>query len=69
MINRIDVMLEQITDDEIFYFLNNIASRLTVPIAGNVVNMNDVITVTRNGDLFQINTESFCDQLAEEEAA
>ena len=66
MINRIDVMLEQITDDEILYFLNNIASRLTVPIAGNVVNMNDVITVTRNGELFQINTESFCDQLAEE---
>ena len=68
MINRIDVMLEQITDDEILYFLNNIASRLTVPIAGNVVNMNDVITVTRNGDLFKINTEYFCDQLDEEEA-
>ena len=72
MINRVDLVLEEITDDEILYFLNHIASRLMVPhwnAHRGLTESNEVITVTQNGKLFQINTESFCDYISQDEAA
>lgn len=72
MINRVDLVLEEITDDEILYFLNHIASRLMVPhwnAHRGLTEQDEVITVTQNGNLFQINTESFCDHISQDEAA
>jgi hypothetical protein len=57
---RIDKALKSITDEEILYFLDNIASRLMVPIRterGTVCE--EVETICMNGRLFQLNTESF----------
>jgi len=72
MINRVDLVLEEITDDEILYFLNHIASRLMVPhwnTHRGLTECDEVITVTQNGKLFQINTKSFCDHISQDEAA
>lgn len=72
MINRVDLVLEEITDDEILYFLNHVASRLMVPHWNphrGLTECNEVITVTQNSNLFQINTESFCDHLSQDKAA
>lgn len=69
---NVDVLLEVINDDEILYFLNNIASRLMVPhwnAHRGLTEQDEVITVTQNGKLFQINTESFCDHISQDEAA
>lgn len=69
---NVDVLLEVINDDEILYFLNHIASRLVVPhwnAHRGLTESNEVITVTQNGNLFQINTESFCDHISQDEAA
>lgn len=57
---RIDKVLKSITDEEILYFLDNIVSRLMVPIRterGTVCE--EVETICMNGRLFQLNTESF----------
>ena len=57
---RIDKVLKSITDEEILYFLDNIAPRLMVPIRtekGTVCE--EVETICMNGRLFQLNTESF----------
>lgn len=64
---NVDVLLEVINDDEILYLLNNIASRLMVPIRNEDGSSSheDVITVCMNGSLFQINTESFYDSIDE----
>ena len=72
MINRVDLVLEDITDDEILYFLKHIASRLMVPhwnAHRGLAECDEVITVDQNGKLFQINTESFCDHISQDEAA
>lgn len=69
---NVDVLLEVINDDEILYLLNNIASRLMVPhwnAHRGLTECDEVITVTQNGKLFQINTESFCDHISQDEAA
>ena len=64
---NVDVLLEVITEDEILYFLNNIASRLMVPVRNEngSTSCEDVITVCMNGPQFQLNTETFYDSLEE----
>ena len=64
---NVDVLLEVINDDEILYLLNNLASRLMVPVHNEdgSHSQEDVITVCMNGSLFQINTESFFDSVEE----
>lgn len=64
---NVDMLLEVINDDEILYFLNNIASRLMVPIRNEdgSTSCEDVITVSMNGPQFQLNTETFYDSLEE----
>ena len=68
---NVDILLEVINDDEILYLLNNFASRLMVPhwnAHRGLAECDEVITVTQNGKLFQINTESFCDHISQDEA-
>lgn len=64
---NVDVLLEVINDDEILYLLNNIASRLMVPIRNEdgSTSCEDVITVCMNGPQFQLNTETFYDSIDE----
>lgn len=64
---NVDILLEVITEDEILYFLNNIASRLMVPVRNEngSTSCEDVITVCMNGPQFQLNTETFYDSLEE----
>jgi len=64
---NVDVLLEVITEDEILYLLNNLASRLMVPIRNEdgSTSCEDVITVCMNGPQFQLNTETFYDSLEE----